>query len=127
MADQDLDELNPETPLNPGITRTVAWLRSFGFKTSDSGDGQTHDFECDHDNAYVVIVTKPEELVAKTEELVGHLIKRGLKIRPNGMAHLEEVSRPDWVEIQSSYDPGDKSAVIYVAHIRDDMLPPEVA
>lgn len=36
--------------LNPGIARTVQWLNSQGFMTTDSGDGATHDHECDRDH-----------------------------------------------------------------------------
>jgi hypothetical protein len=35
--------------LNPGIAKTVALLNWMGYRTTDSGDGETHDHECDRD------------------------------------------------------------------------------
>lgn len=49
--------------MNPGIAYTVKTLREWGFDTTDSGDGQTHDHECDLPVPYVYIsVPRPERL-----------------------------------------------------------------
>ena len=44
--------------LNPGIVKTVKMLNDAGYTTTDSGDGETHDYECDRDVGYVVVVLK---------------------------------------------------------------------
>jgi len=43
---QPLSEQHLAT-LNPGIRHTVQKLREWGFDTRDSGDGKTHEFDCD--------------------------------------------------------------------------------
>lgn len=51
------------TPLNPGIVKTVEFLRTNGFITMDSGDGETHAFECDQPYPYVHMRCAPIEMV----------------------------------------------------------------
>ncbi len=41
--------------LNPGIRHTVQVLRGWNFRTTDSGDGATHDHACDLPVPYVHI------------------------------------------------------------------------
>ena len=101
--------------LNPGIRRTVKWLNDHGFLTSDSGDGKTHEFECDRDHAYVVIlVPTPEELVAQTQRLVALLEGQGVVLGPVGFN--------DAPCIQASYDPVNGLPVIDLMNLDDDKL-----
>jgi hypothetical protein len=51
-----------ETLLNPGIRGAVRFLRALGWETCDSGDGETHAYACDREEAYVVIQLPPETL-----------------------------------------------------------------
>jgi hypothetical protein len=100
--------------LNPGIVRTVAWLNANNFHTTDSGDGETHDFECDREHAYVVIMVQPPGyLLDVTERLVALLRQRDIDVRPIG---------GDGVCIQATYDPGDRTAVIDVMGLKDSVL-----
>ncbi len=107
--------------LNPGIVRTVAWLNSYGFGTSD---GETHDFECDAPHPYVAIVVQPADLISETVRLVALLEAQGIEIKPIGEA--PEGETPDWVEIQSTFDPAGMPGIIYLAHMHDRLLPDEL-
>src|SRR3954471_8634728 len=69
-------------PMNPGIVATVEWLQWNGFRTTDSGDGQARDFECDQPVPYVHILVDPTHLVAETDRLVNLLTQRGVKLEP---------------------------------------------
>jgi hypothetical protein len=70
--------------LNPGIRKTVAWLRSLGFETTDSGDGRTHEHACDRDEPYVVIRVEPEQLVEQARALDFFIRNRGIGVSPVG-------------------------------------------
>lgn len=106
--------------MNPGIRRTVKWLRSCGFDTTDSGDGVTHDHACDRDHAYVVIVVEDaDRLVKRADLLRGLLGHRGIKIAPQSIDPSAQVS------IQASYDPANRIAVIDLTGLTDAMLFPE--
>lgn len=71
-----------ETPkdLNPGIRFLVEALNKRGLKTTDSGDGVTHDFACDRDHPYVVVQTsyarffKALEIAAQTLTELGFVV-----------------------------------------------------
>lgn len=75
---QDLMKID----LNPGIVKTVEWLRNHGFETCDSGDGQTHDYECDLPVPYVHMMVDPSKLVSETDRLVKLLSEQGVKLEP---------------------------------------------
>ena len=56
--------------LNPGIRETVRWLHLLGYTTTDSGDGQTRQFECDRGDPYVVVkVEDPRYLIETCDRL----------------------------------------------------------
>lgn len=98
--------------LNPGIRRVVAWLNERGFVTVDSGDGKTHEHECDRDYPYVVIrASSPMALVDECDRLLVEL---------GPLAHLEGVA------IQGNYDPNDGYAFIDLRGLDDTLLPPAV-
>lgn len=102
--------------LNPGIREVVAWLNKHGFRTTDSGDGKTHDYECDRDYPYVVIrIPDAPRLVYETNRLFLLLVDLGIRARPIGR-------EPGAVEIQASYDPGNSTAVIDVMGLDDARL-----
>ncbi len=108
------------TPLNPGIVKTVEWLNGLGFKTVDSGDGVTHDFECDRSYPYVVVsVEDPRELIQKTQELYKLLVEKGVHIEPQGPEVL-----PGKVNLQADYDPATASAMVQIMGISDELLFP---
>ena len=64
--------------LNPGIRHTVQTLRKWGFDTRDSGDGSTHQFECDLPHPYVHIITPPATMASETDRLIGLLKSAGI-------------------------------------------------
>jgi hypothetical protein len=100
--------------VNPKIRGTVAWLNANGFRTCDSGDGATHDYECDRDYPYVVIqVGGAAEIVPSAHRLVGLLRGRGIPLAPVGQGDV-------WM--QATYDPVDGTAMIELCGMDDDML-----
>ena len=99
--------------LNPGIVRMVALLNEAGFDTCDSGDGETHDFECDRDVGYVVVLLRPEQPLEETARAVaGLLIEHGIDFR-------DPEHGPS---IQASYGPIDGYRIIDVHNVHDRML-----
>lgn len=101
--------------LNPGIRRTVEWLRSIGFDTCDSGDGRTHEHPCDRDHAYVVMAVAPLALCTEAERLRRALDARGIRIAPIG-------DREPC--IQASFDPGNGLAFLDLMNVDDERLGP---
>jgi len=108
------------TELNPGIRKVVALLNAAGYKTCDSGDGKTHDFSCDRNEPYVVVVSRPDSLAEDAQAIKVLLEAAGVKIATIG--NIDENS----VQIQATYDPAmgidHASALIDIRGIHDDML-----
>lgn len=100
------------TPINPGILKTVQFLNANGFKTTDSGDGETHDFECDMPFPYVHIEVNPYELISESQRLFWLLAAEGVAV---GECN-EENTAPT---VEASYNPawGDK-AYITVSNVK---------
>ena len=87
--------------LNPGIRKTVAWLVSQGFETCDSGDGETHEFECDQPQPYVTMLVPACLLVSEAKRLMYRLkTQHGIEVQTMD----EEVTVP---AIQAAYNPAD--------------------
>jgi hypothetical protein len=107
-----MDELDLGT-LNPGIRKTVAWLRANGFQTVDSGDGKTHEYECDQEAPYVVMTARAHDLASKAGYLYFLLCHLGVPMVPIG---------GDGVWIQATFDPGDGSALIQIENLDDALL-----
>jgi len=104
--------------INPGIQKTVALLNAHGFRTTDSGDGETHDYECDRPEGYVcVVVDDPAKLTAETDRLAALLIRFGVKVGP-----WTGEDGDDSTQVQASYDACDKIAVIDVSPVVDKLL-----
>ena len=116
------EDLPPD--LNPGIVRTVRWLRFHGFKTCDSGDGGTHLAECDRPYAYVSMRTTPSAMYSETESLKELLVSIGFSPLPISHAFDPEgtLRAPC---IQLTYDPVDGIAVIDLMGVCDALLPDE--
>jgi len=106
------------TDLNPGIRLTVSMLNAAGHKTTDSGDGETHDFACDREGSYVVVISTPERLVQESQEIAALLKANGITVSAIGAGG---------VQIQATYDPSmgldHGSAIIDLSGIHDRMLP----
>lgn len=103
--------------LNPGIRRTVALLRAHGFRTTDSGDGETHDYACDRAVGYVAMQVEPGQLAAEADRLAAVLRAAGVRVEPQGPEPVAGVAH-----IQASYCPADGIAVIDVSPIHDRLL-----
>ncbi len=106
-----MDTLNPAL-LTPGIRKTVLWLRSLGFDTTDSGDGVTNveaEMEGAIDIAHVHIQTTPLKMVSVARNLQDAVEAKGIKLEA-GM-------------IQATYDPVDHSAIVSLYGVSDEMLP----
>ena len=93
--------------LNPGIRRTVQWLREHGYETTDSGDGVTNVgvIEGALEFPHVVIQVHPRNLVDEADRLMGDLWEAGVCIEPQGVD-------PSTPCIQATYDPGSSSTGI---------------
>lgn len=105
--------------INPGIRKTVAWLQSLGYETTDSGDGITN-VEAKMEGvlafAHVMIKVDPDNLIYFAGVLANEIEQNlGLKVVP--------ISN-DWQDIciQATYDPADNSAMIMLSGLDDYML-----
>ena len=94
-------------------------LADAGFITVDSGDGETHDYECDREHGYVVcIVADPLDLVAEARRLAQVVTAAGLVVVPSAM----EDPAVGHVTIEGSYSPADDISILNLAHVHDRML-----
>lgn len=108
--------------LDPGIRRTVAWLRAHGFNTTDSGDGVTKlaadpPMECALDYPHVAILVEPHDLVDAADRLLALLLAAGVSMPVPSM----DVFRPC---IEASYCPVQGAALIVLCGVNDAMLYP---
>lgn len=104
--------------VNPGIRRTVQTLRSWGFETCDSGDGETHDYECDMPVPYVHIkCPHPLTLVGEAMRLHERLKLAGIDFSspPNPQFDPEGFERHP--SIEASYSPVDGHAFITLTNV----------
>ena len=112
------------TDLNPGIRRIVALLNEAGFATTDSGDGETHDFECDRDYGYVSIVVDRANLASEADRVAALLTGHGVQPTNMAVAAKDTPVRPPeghcW--IQANYSPVDGVAIVDVQYVHDRML-----
>jgi len=99
--------------LNPGIREVVAFVRSLGLDTCDSGDGRTHEHLCDQERAYVAAQVAPEGLVAAADRLRRALCARGIRVASIGLGG---------VAIQASYDPANGVALVELTGLDDAAL-----
>jgi hypothetical protein len=117
-----MSEFNPDD-LDPGIRRTVLWLRKAGFDTTDSGDGVSkfkvaEPMEGALDYPHVVCVLKPEELYYEAIFMARLVQAQGVKVVQNGRRE------PGQAEVQASLDPADGSAILVLAGVGDAELFP---
>lgn len=125
------DHETPVGDMNPGIRRTVQWLRDNGFKTCDSGDGKTHEHECDRPIAYVTIRVDPSQLSAECDRLLLLLKDHGVDLAAeyekmgdayqSGTLDLETQSFPT---LQAQYGPVDGVATLDLACVDDALMWP---
>jgi hypothetical protein len=104
--------------LDPGIRRTVAWLRGLGFNTTDSGDGRSKRNVDSNPEAlwyaHVAMVVPGGELVLQAMRLAELLRARGIEL-PNP-------SEVDGVAVHASFNPADGIAMLFMTGVDDEML-----
>lgn len=101
--------------LNPGIKRTVEWLNASGFRTTDSGDGRTHYYECDRPIPYVVILVAAHQMVEEIHRLAVLLEGVGVVVEPMN----EDNSAPN---IQGTFDAAWDEAVIDLTNVSNELI-----
>lgn len=106
--------------LDPGIREVVRMLISWGFETTDSGDGkykieQGWDAEEVVPMPHVYIVTSKDKLVPEADRLVWLLDKRGVSTGP--LAH-----DGDGVYVEATYLPGSQISLICLFNLNDAAL-----
>lgn len=107
--------------LNPGVRRLVRVLREAGFDTCDSGDGATHDHECDRSYPYVVIRVRPAEMAEEARRL--RKVLRAFGCAVDTAIGMDE-SEP---AIQATYDPVNDIATIDLTGVTDAALTPKAS
>lgn len=121
-------EDTPLEDMNPGIRKTVAWLRDNGFRTCDSGDGVTHQFACDRDQAYVVIRVEPYEMAAEADRLMKLLDGMGVSLLEayEAIGDAYEAGtltdKPEQPFLQADYNPVTGIATLDLACVSDAVL-----
>jgi hypothetical protein len=102
--------------LDPGIRRTVKWLRENGFETTDSGDGsKAATMECALNYPNVAIrIDDPDALQFEADRLYELLSGRDIDLAPQG-TDCEPY-------IQATYDPADGSAILLLMYVNDELL-----
>lgn len=108
--------LDPGT-LDPGIRFVVQTLRTWGFRTTDSGDGQSkpeeqREIQIPH---VVMVIEDPACLVAEANRLASLLSSIGVEIVPIGPDDTN-------VEIHATYDAADRSATLILLGLNDEVL-----
>ncbi len=122
--------------IDPGVRETVKFLRANGFDTTDSGDGD-HKYHHGEDCACTIpfanvaaVVDDPSELASEADRLVSLLRQLNIIVQPSGWRGADPElfgEPPDWdvndaVEVDASYDPIQKVAVLLVLYLNDNKL-----
>lgn len=101
--------------LNPGIRKLVHLLNEHGFETTDSGDGETSDCDCDRENAYVCVLVKPDRLIDNCAAIKALLKTYGVTVKSLD----EDGTVPN---VQGTFDACWDTAVIDIINVTDAML-----
>lgn len=123
-----MQKLSPETieALDPGIRRTVLWLRQMGFETTDSGDGRSKpkDEEVEpypHVHMVLPSLRDAPAAVTKLSQALDHF---GFAVVQFGTGGGEVVEKPIHGEVwlQVIHDAAIGVTVLSLAGVDDDML-----
>jgi len=99
--------------IQPTMLRTVAWVQSLGFRTTDSGDGVINveaGMEGALPVAHVVAVVDVGELITAAHHLLG-------ACKAKGLHHLDDFG------IEATYSPVDEVATLMLIGVSDAVLP----
>lgn len=99
--------------INPGIVKLVQFLNDRGFKTTDSGDGNTRLYACDPGFPYVNIEVESSNLISEADRL-HHLLIDELQIQM-GFQNEEGTAKT----IQADYHPAAQKAAILLMGVTD--------
>lgn len=105
--------------LNPGIRKTVAFLNENRFMTCDSGDGKTHDYDCDLSVAYVHMMCDKDNLIGEADRLFRLLACNGVDFSGPSFSNEGDIVGP---QIDASYSPNSGSPSISLFGVDDAML-----
>ena len=97
--------------LNPGIRATVRWMRERGFNTTDSGDGETHEYECDRGWPFVAVKCDKLTAIAECERLYAAILER-----------LGTDVCPEWLSCEIWYDATLGIPILEVNGISDALM-----
>jgi hypothetical protein len=105
--------------IDPGVRGTVWFLRQAGFETVDSGDGVSKFNDLTYDDDYlpfphVHMLSTPSGIVRDADCLLGVLEKRGVNFIP-----VDPETDP---QIEASYSPVDKHAILSLYNVDDKLL-----
>ena len=111
--------------LDPGIRYTVRWLWSEGFDTTDSGDGESKlvgddPCGCALPFPHVAVRVDPSNLYAEADRLWELLIQIGIDVHATFVENEQVCPR---VNVEATYFPGSKTAMILLSGVRDSDLP----
>lgn len=106
--------------LDPGIRRTVLWLGSLGYQTSDSGDGRSKPKrQRVLDIPHVVITVLARNLLDETDALIQAVAELGI---PEVPWDQDTEDAPNNPMVEGSYS-GGNTALITVINLHDGILP----
>jgi hypothetical protein len=109
--------------LDPGIRKTVVWMNTLGYETTDSGDGKTKPAQGltledgVRPEAHVCIPFDREDQMhwyGWVDRLMWHMRALSISVVP--------VGHPDGVWLQMTYDPVTGRAILDVVHLDDERL-----
>lgn len=104
--------------IDPGIRRTVAWLRSENFVTTDSGDGRTKIANGDAEALpypHVAMTSHPTYIAMGAAHLRERLKEMGVIIKPMSNDENEPC-------IQATIDPANMTGIIMLMGVDDALL-----
>lgn len=113
--------------LDKGIRKTVAWLNTNGFGTTDSGDGvskfdgvpEEEQMDGALDFANVAMSVEPDKLLAEADRLLALCVSIGLD--PEDTVELDGQEMPAW-QVEATYIPASGIGLILLTGVDDDLL-----
>lgn len=108
--------------LAPGIRRTVRWLRSLGYETTDSGDGKAN-------QAAGMTCAEPwggVPMVAMVLHGAPLMVFHEANYLYHTLGQFDLVGPAAPGEVQLTYSPGDGTTVLLLTGVDDDLLPPHL-
>lgn len=123
----------PYDEIDPGIREVVLLLNSMGYHTIDSGDGVSKKGTpmegCMMPYPNVTISVGLDDIVRTADSLTADLAKFGVRLGPDEATVLEllgpqkeGVQYGDGVLIDGHYDPMNRTGIVYLSGLDDQLL-----